>query len=191
MSGMRSRGWRMVRGGKSLRHSRLHGGPVHCRLVQKPADDPDLHVAKRAEGRPPRRQEEGIEFDDTSIGEPGPRQQKRCDAQTGARARPGEIEPPDGSWLRRKTWMRGTSPRMTERFNLHGTCSRWAPLKEQMNLQMTPSRRLRGRPLEGRLAATKGLPKRQLAHVPAKWTRFADQGHAPPSESRAHPVSGS
>jgi carbon-monoxide dehydrogenase large subunit len=28
-----------------------------------------------------------------------------------------------------------------------------------------------------------------LAHVPAKWTRFADQGHAPLSESRAHPIS--
>jgi D-psicose/D-tagatose/L-ribulose 3-epimerase len=28
-----------------------------------------------------------------------------------------------------------------------------------------------------------------LAHVPAKWARFADQGHAPHSESRAHPAS--
>src|ERR1700731_1821647 len=27
-----------------------------------------------------------------------------------------------------------------------------------------------------------------LAHVPAKWTRFADKEHAPPKESRAHSV---
>src|SRR6516225_2349366 len=39
-----------------------------------------------------------------------------------------------------------------------------------------------------RPTASKLPPFRDPAHVPAKWTRFADQGHAPTRESTALPI---